>query len=423
MRTVYILGAGASKHVGYPLISDMGRQWLDWMAAYPNGRFRGSAEFLVERFGAAPNIEDVITELESSIDSLADSDVLEDKSKRMRVGTVRGQMSEALREWFRELHLHPAPAYAEFADHVIQPGDVVISFNYDDSLERELRRPGKWDLSQGYGFALGKAEQSSPILILKLHGSMNWLASIFGGVMSGPMQIDPSSGTLGQHPVIHRADTEYLGYSDFSGHTYPGGGALVSLILPGRNKDFRYRTSFGVEWEPFFNHLWSQAKEALKLADRIVVCGFSMLPADKRACDMILRAPSKDAEVEIICGSQGQRIEADFRNAGYRRVSFDASGRFEQWVESEAARIATVGLKRVPLPTEKGRASMEQLKDEFSDTPVTCPKCGRLATSVNKTGNKIFYNHGDARAEFKAGEMHVNWNSCEVDRPMSEKKS
>lgn len=63
---------------------------------------------------------------------------------------------------------------------------------------------------------------------------------------------------------------------------------------------------------------------------------------------------------------------------------------------------------------------MEQLKDEFSNTPVTCPKCGRLATSVNKIGNKIFYNHGDARADFKAGEMHVNWNSCEVDRQMPE---
>jgi len=64
-----------------------------------------------------------------------------------------------------------------------------------------------------------------------------------------------------------------------------------------------------------------------------VICGYSMLPVDKRACDMILTGPRKNIEVEIICGSQGQRIESDFRRAGYAHVSFDASGRFERWVE------------------------------------------------------------------------------------------
>jgi hypothetical protein len=63
---------------------------------------------------------------------------------------------------------------------------------------------------------------------------------------------------------------------------------------------------------------------------------------------------------------------------------------------------------------------MEQLKDELSDTPVPCPKCGKVATSVHKTGNRIFYNHGSAKTEYKDGELHVRWNSCEVDRPIAE---
>ena len=66
---------------------------------------------------------------------------------------------------------------------MIQAEDVVVTFNYDDSLERELRRRGLWDVSQGYGFPLGKSGQPSPVLVLKLHGSINWLALIFGGVM------------------------------------------------------------------------------------------------------------------------------------------------------------------------------------------------------------------------------------------------
>jgi hypothetical protein len=58
-------------------------------------------------------------------------------------------------------------------------------------------------------------------------------------------------------------------------------------------------------------------------------------------------------------------------------------------------------------------------KDEFSDQPEKCPKCGKLATSVYKTGNKIFYNHGDATANYVGAQLHVQWNSCEVDRPGS----
>lgn len=47
---------------------------------------------------------------------------------------------------------------------------------------------------------------------------------------------------------------------------------------------------------------------------------------------------------------------------------------------------------------------MEQLKDEFSNTPVTCPVCGEVAISVHKTGNKIFYNHGDVKVIHKEGQ-------------------
>lgn len=422
MSTVFIFGAGASKHVGYPLISEMGKEMLNWMTAFPNGYFRPAADFVSEHFGKAPNIEDVITYLESTIYSLTDSQVPEERSKRIRLGTMRGHFLEAMREWFREIHLHPAPAYANFADRVIVSGDTVITFNYDDSLERELVRVGKWDVSRGYGFALGKTEKPSSVLVLKPHGSINWLASLFGGRTSGTAQVDAGM-TLGHQPVLHKADLEFLGCKDFEGNVYPGGGALVSLILPGRTKEFFYRTSVGIEWEGFFDNLWRQGKEALKHANRLVVCGYSMLPVDRRACDMILNAPSKDAKVEIICGSQGKRIEADFHRVGYRHVSSAASGRFEQWVEEEAARIATVALTGAVIHSKERGDSMEQLRDEFSEIPVTCPKCGRLATSVNKTGNKIFYNHGDAKADFKAGEMHVRWNSCEVDRPMPEKNS
>jgi hypothetical protein len=206
-------------------------------------------------------------------------------------------------------------------------------------LVLDWTRDGGWHSSRtdrvAYGFLLGSVEQSSPVLVLKLHGSINWLASIFGGVTFGAAQVDPDS-SIGQHPVIHKADSEFLGYSDFEGHMYPGGGAFPSLILPGRKKEFFFRSSLGIEWKPFFDHLWSQASAALKHADKVVICGYNLLPVDERGYDLILRNPNKRSKVEIVCGSQGNRLENDFRNAGYEDIIVDAKGYFEDWVERRA---------------------------------------------------------------------------------------
>ncbi len=51
-----------------------------------------------------------------------------------------------------QIHVNPAIAYARFSDTIVRTGDVILTFNYDDSLERELRRASKWDVAQGYGF-------------------------------------------------------------------------------------------------------------------------------------------------------------------------------------------------------------------------------------------------------------------------------
>lgn len=58
----------------------------------------------------------------------------------------------------------------------LRAGDVIITFNGDLLLDTTLWRAGVWDYSDGYGFA-GPVEGSrgpSSILLLKLHGSVNW---------------------------------------------------------------------------------------------------------------------------------------------------------------------------------------------------------------------------------------------------------
>jgi len=167
------------------------------------------------------------------------------------------------------------------------------------------------------------------------------MGSLFGGVSSGPV-IAGSQGSLGGSPVIHLADANYLGYPEFSGRTYSGGGTILTMILPGRTKQFFYDTSLGREFEPFWNSLWSQAANALKRSDSLVVCGYSMPPADKRARDLLLETPNKEVQVTIVSGSQSETIADQFRTVGFRNVEAFRGGHFEQWLQSRRALAASV---------------------------------------------------------------------------------
>jgi len=142
--------------------------------------------------------------------------------------------------------------------------------------------------------------------------------------------VNPAS-SLGSQPVIHRADLEFLGYKEFSGHTYESGGAFPCLILPGRTKEFFYDTSMGREYAEFWDHLWSQAGTALERCDKVVLCGYSLLPVDERARNLMLDKPRKERRIEVVSGNQTERIANDFKAAGFSDVEAFQGGYFADW--------------------------------------------------------------------------------------------
>lgn len=322
-------------HAGYPLASKMGGDLLQFMLKYPHDWFQASARTLIEEFGESPNVEDLISDIETKIDALEKAEPYEDKLLRSSLGYARGHLAHTLRAWFLTLHNSPADLYAQFADKLAKPEDTVITFNYDDSLDRQLKRAGKWDLSHGYGFPLGDANTKSEVLLLKLHGSVNWIPSIFDGLMSGFAQVSSRDLSLGEYPTIAEADIKYLGYSQFSGRTFKGGGvAMESLILPGRCKQFFVETSFGREFEEFWDKLWSQGSGALQKADKLVICGYSMPKADVRARNLLFRNTNKEASITVLSGGDSERISGEFGDAGYKDVKVIGRGFFEDLIDS-----------------------------------------------------------------------------------------
>ena len=104
---------------------------------------------------------------------------------------------------------------------------------------------------------------------------------------------------------------------------------------PDRTKEFFYDTSFGHEFASFWDHLWSQATQAVKECDKVVLCGYSLLPVDQRARDLLLRKPRKEARIEVVSGSQTERIANDFRNAGFGNVEAFEGGYFDEWCKAQ----------------------------------------------------------------------------------------
>jgi hypothetical protein len=298
-----------------------------------NPWIRAAGEFFQDMFGQSPNMEDMITAIESRVESLKDSREPDEKAERGRLANHKGSLAAALREFFRTIHSSHSVSYALFAESIVKPGDVIVTFNYDDSLDRELFRRRVWNVSTGYGFPLGYDEGPSEVMLLKLHGSVNWLISLFGGATHGAFLVNPVN-SMGEAPVIHRADLRFLGYDEFAGRTYESGGAPPCLILPGRTKQFFYDTSLGREFAEFWASLWFQAQRALQICENVVICGYSLPEADTQARQLLLEGIRTTTPVEIVSGSDTGRIAEEFRRAGFSRVAESRSTYFSDWVRS-----------------------------------------------------------------------------------------
>jgi hypothetical protein len=348
--TTYVLGAGASHHAGYPLAKTMGSELFQWMknsAHEPDSyaaRYPATAQFLEESFGRIENIENLVTAIQNLIEQY-ENGTREQRTQRTLVANEYGVFKNAVRAWFAEIQHGIAlksTTYADFAKSIVAPDDCIITFNYDVSLDRELKLAGKFEVGNGYGFSIEGLPAGSATKMLKLHGSTSWLALLFGGMTSGVAQFQPGD-TLGPRPVIAKNELLFLGYSDAVDPMFAkGGAALPVMIFPARSKNFYFAANTGLEYVGFWDDLWRQAAAAIQSADRIVICGYSLVSVDERARKLLLSAPKKNAEIVIGSGDDTAQIVKDYREAGYAKAAPAAEVLFQKWV-TKVSNSAAVG--------------------------------------------------------------------------------
>jgi hypothetical protein len=303
--TTYVLGAGASKHAGYPLCSELWTEMKKWAEMHSREVLLLKLKEVEQRHGPIENVERLFTDLDSGQSAFQE---LGDSQRR--------SLSRDLRLCIAEIFVNVARGSVEAGLYrklakSINPGDIVVTFNYDTSIESNLADAGKFTI-KGYGFPVAWDTAKTRVLVLKLHGSINWLPTINGALkLDGPF-VDNRSRLLACYP------SEVLDerYSPNSAHVDPS----VTMVLPTLRKRFEVPTSIEPEWGWLYEGLWQQAREWLLKSERLVIIGYSMPEADERANDFLLGTPNKNVVLNVCCYSNTPLIECRFREAGFKRI-------------------------------------------------------------------------------------------------------
>jgi hypothetical protein len=330
---VFILGAGASVHAGYPLASNLGLELAKWVEQTKpiDHDYRILIDQVAARFGKLENLEEFLICLDRPRFA-SDKAVSEDE--KVVLSGLRAGLKKAICDYFDDVRqANNAEAYECFAEHHVHAGDVILTFNYDVSLDRELRKAAKWEVGNGYGLGIcPNLTPDSPVKLLKLHGSTNWCGQLFGGAL-GFGHVSPDSKSLGFRPVIQDSEFNYLCYQELKDPLYKAAVDIHPLILPARDKRFYEETTYGREWEQFWDALWNQAKTSLQQCQKLFILGYSLPLSDTRARDLIFENTKRDGQVEICCLAASDRIAREFCNHGFLRVRSLNNLSFEKWVE------------------------------------------------------------------------------------------
>ncbi len=182
-KTVYVIGAGFSVGLGFPLTNGMldyiwdgldnpTKKLLPKIIEFHNGTFNRN-DLL-----SHPNIEDLLTQIDTNIALFEHTRQEEGTFTKSEVEAVKNNILNTI---VTKFHIQAEDVFGDlsskfqwlsaFKKLVQEQKATIISFNYDLIIEQLLFDN---DLSAShYGFGKGSREQ---IRILKPHGSLNWHA-------------------------------------------------------------------------------------------------------------------------------------------------------------------------------------------------------------------------------------------------------
>ena len=318
-RCVYVVGAGFSAGLGYPLTSDLLMRLWDRIEDRPLKerlerviRFHNPG-FDLTKFSSFPNVEELLSQMMVNEQLFDSSRQYEGNFTKDDLESLQRTLLLNVSDWFHEISeeidlKEPRMRWLrEFRDRVRREHAVIISFNWDLILDKLLFDK---DLEKrNYGFSSEPLE--GPVL-LKPHGSLNWFESDSGCFLKDSKKFLLFEKTTSAHVYAFREFRAPVSTSDRD---------YTPLIVPPV-----YLKNFE---KPVFKQLWQNCTRHLSTAKKIFFLGYSMPTADLHAqfimqCgfhnqregellpDGRRKEPTGEAEVIIINPDReaAQRIEA-----------------------------------------------------------------------------------------------------------------
>ena len=271
----------------------------------------GNAEFIITYLDLLSHVEDFNRiQYYKKAKYLVGSDVKEAKLERekelgeteeffSRAKIARDGLKRLLVEYFEHQKLEDkkrAEKYKyikELCSQMVEEGDVFISFNYDNLVERSLWELEMWTPKDGYGFEVafspgdtwtdpaGKTLNSSPVKVLKLHGSVGWYKD---------EKIMKIFLDWGKHPEYFVTEDPY----SVELHYTPDPSESPVVIEPSFIKPIEQKELLDI---------WDVARSSLEKAKEVFIVGYSMPQADAAAQNLIvhsLRANHNHPKVTVV---------------------------------------------------------------------------------------------------------------------------
>ncbi len=276
-NSVYVIGAGFSAGLGFPLTSDLLVRLWDRIDTDLRSQLERVIRFHhpgfdSDKFTSFPNVEQLLSEMQVNDQLFHASRQYEGKFTKQDLKDLQRNFLMQVAHWFHELAgkiclTAPKDEWLKrFRDRIVAEDAAIISFNWDLVLDQLLF--GDAINAASYGLA---GDSDGPIL-LKPHGSLNWFEGKLGEYLKDNRRTRILDDSEGSNRVY--AFRKFRSPISKKGREY-----TPILVPPVYLKNFE---------TPIFKLLWQNCVRALSQARKVIFLGYSMPLADVHA-QLIMR--------------------------------------------------------------------------------------------------------------------------------------
>jgi len=267
--TVYVVGAGFSKGLGYPLTKDLLTDVWDSLPSGSRRQLTKIIEFHHPAFKSGkeksfPDIEQLLTEMAVNLELFDASRPAEGRFTKDQLRESRKILLSTIESWFHDIYEDAIETtwLSEIVRKMRVEKAAIVSFNWDLVLD-QLLFGGELD-SKSYGLSkeLGKGP-----LLLKPHGSLNWYEGTQLEYVTDLKRVE----------IFHRRNKDDCVHAFLPprGVKSKSGKQYTPLIIPPTYfKDFK---------PSIFKRLWQNCTEVLSTPKRLVFLGYSLPASDLHA--------------------------------------------------------------------------------------------------------------------------------------------